>query len=41
LRGETIRDLRFLDDDDQMKMMIDMIEFALKAMTLGVRPTKR
>jgi hypothetical protein len=33
--------LWFLDDDDQIKTTIDLIEFALKAMTLGVRPTKR
>jgi hypothetical protein len=41
MSGETVRDLRFLDDDDQMKMMIDLTEFTLKAMTLGTHPTKR
>jgi hypothetical protein len=33
--------LRFLDDDDRMKMAIGLTKFALKAMTLRVRPTKR
>jgi hypothetical protein len=41
LRGETVRDLRFLDDDDWMKMMIGLTEFALKAMTFGACLTKR
>jgi hypothetical protein len=38
---ETVRDLQFFDDDDQIKTTIVLTEFALKAMTLGVRPTKR
>jgi hypothetical protein len=33
--------LRFFDDDDQMKTMIGLTEFTLKATTLSVRPTKR
>jgi hypothetical protein len=33
--------LRFLDDDNRMKMTIGLTEFALKAMTLDARPTKR
>jgi hypothetical protein len=33
--------LRFLDDDDWMKMVIDLTEFTLKAMTLDARPPKR
>jgi hypothetical protein len=33
--------LRFLDDDDRMKMAISLTKFALKAMTLGARPIKR
>jgi hypothetical protein len=41
LRGETIEDLRFFDDDDQMKTMIGLTEFTLKAMILSARPTKR
>jgi hypothetical protein len=36
-----MHDLRFLDDDDRMKTMIGLIKFALKVMTLRVRPTKR
>jgi hypothetical protein len=32
--------MRFLDDDDRMKMAIDLMKFALKAMTLRVRPAK-
>jgi hypothetical protein len=36
LRGEIVRDLRFLNDDDQMKMTIGLMQIALKAMTLGV-----
>jgi hypothetical protein len=32
--------LRFLDDVDQMKTMISLTKFALKATTLYVRPTK-
>jgi hypothetical protein len=35
LRVETIRDLWFLDDNDQMKMAIGLTKFALKPMTLG------
>jgi hypothetical protein len=34
-------DLRFLDDDDWMKMTIGLMEFVLKAMTLDACPTKR
>jgi hypothetical protein len=34
-------DLQFLDDDDWMEMMIGLTEFALKATTLSVHPTKR
>jgi hypothetical protein len=33
--------LRFLGDDDRMKMAINLTKFALKATTLRVRPTKR
>jgi hypothetical protein len=33
--------LRFLDDDDRIKMAIGLMEFTLKAMTLGARPMKR
>jgi hypothetical protein len=33
--------LQFLDDDDQMKMMIGPTEFALKVMTINTRPMKR
>jgi hypothetical protein len=33
--------LRFLDDDDRMKMMIGLTELTLKAATLTARPTKR
>jgi hypothetical protein len=33
--------LRFLDDDNWIKMAIGLTKFALKAMTLHVRPTKR
>jgi hypothetical protein len=40
LRGETVRDLLFLDDDDRMKTTIGLMEFALKAMILNVRPMK-
>jgi hypothetical protein len=36
LRAGTVHDLQFLDDDDQMKMMIDLMKFALKAMTLAI-----
>jgi hypothetical protein len=32
--------LRFLDDD-RMKTTIGLMEFVLKATTLGARPTKR
>jgi hypothetical protein len=41
LREVTVRDLRFFDDDDRMKMTIGLTEFALKAMTFDARPTKR
>jgi hypothetical protein len=41
LRVGTIRDLRFLDDDDWIKTAIGLTEFMLKAMTLGARPTNR
>jgi hypothetical protein len=41
LRGDIVCDLRFLDDDDQMKTTIGLTEFALKAMTLGACTTKR
>jgi hypothetical protein len=37
----TVRDLRFLDDDDRMKTAIGLTKFALKVMTLHVRPMKR
>jgi hypothetical protein len=33
--------LQFLDDDDQMKTTIGLVEFTLKMMTLGARSTKR
>jgi hypothetical protein len=33
--------LRFLDDDDRMKMAIGLMKFALKMTTLRVRPMKR
>jgi hypothetical protein len=33
--------LRFLDDDDQMKMTIILAKFVLKVTTLGTHPTKR
>jgi hypothetical protein len=33
--------MRFVDDDDQMKITIGLMEFVLKAMTLGACPTKR
>jgi hypothetical protein len=33
--------LRFLDDDDQMKTMIGLTKFTLKATTLYARPMKR
>jgi hypothetical protein len=33
--------MRFLDDDDQIKMMIDLTKFTLKSTTLGARLTKR
>jgi hypothetical protein len=41
LREKTVRDLRFFDDDDRMKTMIGLTEFALKAMTLSAHPTMR
>jgi hypothetical protein len=41
LRGETVCDLWFLDDDDRIKMMIGLIEFASKAMTLSACLMKR
>jgi hypothetical protein len=33
--------LWFLDDDDRVKMMIGLTEFALKVATLGTLPMKR
>jgi hypothetical protein len=33
--------MRFLDDDDQIKMMIGLMEFTLKPTTLGARLTRR
>jgi hypothetical protein len=33
--------MRFLDDDDQIKMMIGLTEFTLNPTTLGARLTKR
>jgi hypothetical protein len=33
--------LRFLDDNDRMETTIGLMEFTLKAMTLGAHPTKR
>jgi hypothetical protein len=33
--------LRFLDDDNWMKIAIGLTKFALKATTLHPRPTKR
>jgi hypothetical protein len=36
-----VYDLRFLDDDDRVKMTLCLMEFTLKAMILNVRPTKR
>jgi hypothetical protein len=33
--------MRFLDDDDWMKTAIGLTKFALKAMTIRARPTKR
>jgi hypothetical protein len=41
LRGEIVRDLRFLGDDDQVKTTLCLMEFVLKAMTLGARLMKR
>jgi hypothetical protein len=40
LREETVRDLRFLNDNDRIETTISLTKFALKAMTLGARPTK-
>jgi beta-xylosidase len=37
----AVRELRFLDDNSQMKTMIGLTEFTLKEMTFGSRPTKR
>jgi hypothetical protein len=36
-----MRDLQFLDDDDQIETMIDLTEFTLKAVTLSAHPMKR
>jgi hypothetical protein len=36
-----ICDLRFLDDNERMKMMIGLTGFALKVTTLGACLTKR
>jgi hypothetical protein len=33
--------MRFLDDDDRMKMATGLTKFTLKATTLRARPTKR
>jgi hypothetical protein len=33
--------MQFLNDDDRMKMVIVLTKFALNAMTLDARPTKR
>jgi hypothetical protein len=33
--------LRFIDDDDEVKTMLCLTEFALKMTILGIRPTKR
>jgi hypothetical protein len=33
--------LRFLDDDDRMKMAIGLTKFALRATTIGARLMKR
>jgi predicted MarR family transcription regulator len=43
LREKRVRDLQFLDDDDdRMKTtMIGLMEYALKMMTLGAYSTKR
>jgi hypothetical protein len=36
-----VRDLRFHDDDDRIKMTIGLTKFTLKMMILGAQPTKR
>jgi hypothetical protein len=41
LREKFVRDLRFLDDDDQMKMPIGLTEYVLKTMALDTYSTKR
>jgi hypothetical protein len=41
LRAGIVRDLRFLDDDDRMKIGNGLTKFALKATTLCARLTKR
>jgi hypothetical protein len=41
LRQEIICDLRFLNDNDQMKTTIDLMEFVLNVMTIGARPAKK
>jgi hypothetical protein len=41
LRGEIVRDIQFLDDDNWIKTTIGLTDFVLKAMTLGAGLTKR
>jgi hypothetical protein len=41
LRKETVRGLRFLDNDDRMKTKIGLTEFTLKVTTLVTRMMKR
>jgi hypothetical protein len=41
LREETVRDLRFLDDNDWVKTMLCLMEFMFKEMTLGACSMKR
>jgi hypothetical protein len=41
LREETVRGLRFLDNDDRMKTKIGLTEFTLKVTTLVTRMMKR
>jgi hypothetical protein len=40
LSGETIRDVRFLDDDERLQTMLGLMEFVLKATTHGARLMK-
>jgi hypothetical protein len=40
LSGETIRDVRFLDDDERLQTMLGLMEFVLKAMIHGAHLMK-